>query len=106
MSSSEITPKGLYVRRREFLRLGAGSALALSVPAFAKTKVEHGAKLPGVTPSPKYALPEEKKNAFEEITTYNNFYELGTDKSDPSENASKLQTRPWPLSAEGEVGKR
>src|SRR5437870_11755308 len=104
MSSSEITPKRLYVRRREFLKLGAGSALALSLPAFAKAKVGHGAKLCGVTANPKYALAEEKKNALEDITTYNNFYELATDKSDPSENTSKLQTRPWTVRSEGEVG--
>jgi sulfoxide reductase catalytic subunit YedY len=101
-----VTPKALYLRRREFLRLGAGSALALSaLPALARAKVAHGAKLSGVTPNPKYALAEEKKNAFDEITTYNNFYELGTDKSDPSDNADKLQTRPWTVSVEGEVGK-
>jgi methionine sulfoxide reductase catalytic subunit len=105
MRSSEITPKSLYLRRREFLKLGAGSALALSLPAFARAKVEHGPKLAGVTPNPKFTLPDEKQNSFEDITTYNNFYELGMDKSDPSENASKLQTRPWTLSVEGEVGK-
>jgi methionine sulfoxide reductase catalytic subunit len=105
MRSSEITPKSLYLRRRDFLRLGAGSALALSLPAFGRAKVEHGPKLAGVAPNPKYALAEEKKNSFEDITTYNNFYELGADKSDPSENASKLQTRPWTVSVEGEVGK-
>ena len=105
MRSSLVTPKSWYLRRREFLRLGAGSALFLSLPAFARAKVEHGPKLAGVTANPKYALAEEKKNAFEDIATYNNFYELGTDKSDPSENASKLQTRPWTLSVEGEVGK-
>jgi len=105
MRSSEITPKSLYLRRREFLKLGAGSAVALSLPAFARAKVEHGPKLAGVTPNPKFTLPDEKKNSFEDITTYNNFYELGTDKSDPSENASKLQTRPWTLSVEGEVAK-
>jgi len=105
MRSSEITPKSLYLRRREFLKLGAGSAVALSLPAFGRAKVEHGPKLAGVTPNPKFTLPEEKKNSFEDITTYNNFYELGTDKSDPSENASKLQTRPWTLSVEGEVAK-
>ncbi len=105
MRSSEITPKSLYLRRREFLKLGAGSAVALSLPAFGRAKVEHGPKLAGVTPNPKFTLPEEKKNSFEDITTYNNFYELGTDKSGPSENASKLQTRPWTLSVEGEVAK-
>src|SRR6476646_2633839 len=97
MRSSLVTPKSWYLRRREFLRLGAGSALFLSLPAFARAKVEHGAKLAGVTANPKYALAD--------IATYNHFYELGTDKSDPSENASKLQTRPWTLSVEGEVGK-
>lgn len=105
MRSSEVTPKALYVRRREFLKLGAGSAIALSLPAWAKAKLSHGPKLAGVTANPQYALPEEKKNSFDEIASYNNFYELGTDKSDPSENAAKLQTRPWTLSVEGEVGK-
>ncbi len=105
MRASDVTPRSVYLRRREFLKLGAGSALALSLPAFARAKVEHGPKLPGVTANPAFALPEEKKNSFEDITTYNNFYELGTDKSDPSENAAKLQTRPWTLSVEGEVGK-
>ena len=105
MRPSEITPKSLYLRRREFLKLGAGSALALSFPAFARAKVDHGPKLAGVTANPGFALPEEKQNSFEDITTYNNFYELGADKSDPSENAAKLQTRPWTVSVEGEVAK-
>ena len=105
MRWSEVTPRSLYVRRREFLKLGAGSALALSLPAFARAKVEHGPKLAGVTANPNHALAEEKKNSFEDITTYNNFYELGSDKSDPSDNAGKLQTRPWTVSVEGEVGK-
>jgi len=105
MRPSDVTPKSVYLRRREFLKVGAGSALALSLPAFARAKVEHGPKLAGVTVNPAFALAEEKKNSFEDITTYNNFYELGMDKSDPSENAAKLQTRPWTLSVEGEVGK-
>ena len=102
---SEITPRSLYLRRRDFLKLGAGSALALSLPARARMGAEHGPRLAGVTPNPKYALPEEKKNAFEEITSYNNFYELGTDKEDPMINAGRLKTRPWTVSVEGEVGK-
>src|SRR5438067_11851439 len=84
MSSSEITPKQLYVRRREFLKLGAGSALALSLPAFAKAKVEHGAKLAGVTANPKYALAEEEKNAYDGITASHNFHGVGTDNSHSS----------------------
>jgi sulfoxide reductase catalytic subunit YedY len=99
-----VTPKALYLRRREFLKLGAGSALALSLPALARAKVERGPKLP-VHANPAYALGEEKKTPFEDVTTYNNFYELGTDKSDPSENAATLKTRPWTVTVEGEVAK-
>jgi sulfoxide reductase catalytic subunit YedY len=40
-----------------------------------------------------------------DVTTYNNFYEFGTDKSDPAENARTLKPRPWPVSIEGEVRK-
>ncbi|HET9752529.1 MAG TPA: mononuclear molybdenum enzyme YedY, partial [Myxococcales bacterium] len=94
MKSSDITPRSLYLRRRDFLKLGAGSAAMLALPAFGKTGVPHGARLASVTPNPKYALPEEKKNSFDDIASYNNFYELGTDKSDPSENAGKLVTQP------------
>ena len=106
LPESEVTPKALWLRRREFLKLGAGSAALLaSGAAFAKTEAKHGAKLPGVKPNAKYALGEEKKTPFESITTYNNFYELGTDKSDPADNAAKLNTSPWTVSVEGEVGK-
>lgn len=104
MKSSEITPRALFLRRRDFLKLGAGSALLPSLAALAKD-AKHGPKLEGVSPNPKYALAEEKKTPFEDITTYNNFYELGTDKSDPSNNAGRLVTSPWTVSVEGEVGK-
>ncbi|MGE5049402.1 MAG: twin-arginine translocation signal domain-containing protein, partial [Deltaproteobacteria bacterium] len=50
MKSSDITPKSLYLRRRDFLKLGAGSAAALALPAFAKTGVPHGPRLASVTP--------------------------------------------------------
>ena len=100
----QITPKSLYLRRRDFLKLGAGSALVLSTGALARTEVAHGPKLPGVKPNAKYTV-EDKLTPFEDITTYNNFYELGTDKGDPSENASKLTTRPWTVEVSGEVGK-
>src|SRR5438477_9573058 len=99
----EITPKSVWLRRREFLKLGAGSALLASLPAWARAKVEHGPRLQGVKPS-KYD-PGEKQTPFEDITTYNNFYELGTDKGDPSENAAALKTRPWTVEVTGEVGK-
>ena len=101
--SSEITPKALYLRRREFLALGAGGAGALLLSAragAAPAEVAHGRKLDGVKPG--QPSTDEKKNSFDEITHYNNFYEFGTDKDDPARHGGKLQTRPWTVKVEGE----
>src|SRR5207253_5300594 len=103
---SEITPRTLYLRRREFLALGAAGAGALLFPrraAAASANVPHGPKLEGIKPG--QPSTDEKKNSFEEITHYNNFYEFGTDKDDPARHAAKLQTRPWPVKVEGECAK-
>src|SRR6266446_5588343 len=103
--SSEITPKALYLRRREFLSLGAAGAGALLFAGGARAAAEtpHGRKLEGVKPG--QPSSDEKKNSLEEITHYNNFYEFGTDKDDPARHASKLQTRPWAVKVEGECAK-
>ncbi|TMB08098.1 MAG: protein-methionine-sulfoxide reductase catalytic subunit MsrP [Deltaproteobacteria bacterium] len=102
--SSEITSKALYLRRREFLALGAAGAGALLLPRHARAaETPHGRKLDGVKPG--QPSTEEKKNSFEEITHYNNFYEFGTDKDDPARHAAKLQTRPWTVKVEGECAK-
>src|SRR5882757_7306092 len=102
--SSEITPKSLYLRRREFLALCAAGAGALLFPAGARAAgTPHGRKLEGVKPG--QPSTDEKKNSFDEITHYNNFYEFGTDKDDPARHASKLQTRPWAVKVEGECAK-
>src|SRR6266851_5188347 len=99
--SSQITPKALYLRRREFLALGAAGAGALLLPRGARAaETPHGRKLEGVKPG--QPSTDEKKSSFEEITHYNNFYEFGTDKDDPARHASKLQTRPWTVKVEGE----
>jgi methionine sulfoxide reductase catalytic subunit len=103
--SSEITPLSAYLRRREFLALGAAGAGAVLLggsSAFA-AKEQHGAKLPNVKQS-SYTLPD-KKTPFGDITNYNNFYEFGMDKDDPARNAGKLKTRPWSVSVEGECAK-
>ena len=47
----------------------------------------------------------DKQTSLSDITSYNNYYEFGLDKSDPAAHAGKLQTRPWTVSVEGEVGK-
>jgi sulfoxide reductase catalytic subunit YedY len=62
-----------------------------------------GAKLAAKV-NPAFVTPE-KQTAFKDATSYNNFYEFGTDKGDPAENAHTLRTRPWTVSIEGEVKK-
>ena len=101
---SEITPSGLYLDRRRFLRLGAGSVIGatvlaqgLSTPALAVTK------LPKVVKGP--YDPGEELTPYESVTTYNNFYEFGTEKEDPSQLAASLHPRPWKVAVEGEVSK-
>jgi len=102
---SEITPLGAYLRRRELLAGGAAAATGLVFSLTGcKTKAAPPApKLPGVKKGP--YTTTEPLTAFKDITTYNNFYELGTDKDDPSKNADALRTRPWTVSFEGELKK-
>ena len=106
--ASEITPQHVVEERRRFIQkmaLGAvaGSALweMANRKAFAQTAPEHklGAKL-----NPAYSALD-KPTPFKDATSYNNFYEFGTDKSEPAVNAHTLQTRPWTVSIEGEVRK-
>src|SRR6202008_912867 len=47
----------------------------------------------------------EKQTPYQDVTSYNNFYEFGTDKADPGHNAHTLKTRPWTVAVEGEVKK-
>ena len=94
---SDITPKQVYVNRRRFL---AGS-LAFGALAGA---AQAGMKLTDARKT-SYNVGNEKITPLETITHYNNFYEFGTDKSDPAENAKNFRTSPWTLKVEGEVAK-
>jgi methionine sulfoxide reductase catalytic subunit len=98
---SEITPKDLYLNRRQFL-LAAGATL-VGLDTVLSNVAAAGEKLSNVDKST-YST-SEKVNSLRDITTYNNFYELGTDKGDPARNAKYLTTRPWTVSVEGEVKK-
>ena len=110
LPSSEITPESVYVNRRAFMRAaivaGAGAALIGpgSSPLVAAT-VQNGGVWP-ITDAAKSPLSTtEKVNAFEDITGYNNFYEFGTDKSDPARHQGKLTVRPWTVKIDGHVAK-
>jgi len=109
IKSSEITSKELYLNRRQFIRAASATAVATSammsglnfflLPAEARA----GEKLNDVRKSS--FSTNEKQNSFKDITNYNNFYELGTDKEDPAANAKYLITRPWTVTVEGEIKK-
>ncbi len=92
-----ITPETVYLHRRHLLAFGG----ALALPAHA-TEPTPLPKLPGGKSAVSGAVVMEKPTAFKDASTYNNFYEFGTDKSDPAENAGSLRTRPWTVSVEGE----
>ena len=108
--SSEITPKSLYLRRREFIQSTSGGALATVVsammpPALASLTAQGGlTKLANVQKSP-LSTTEEKLTQYDAVTGYNNFYEFGTEKEDPARNAHTLNPKPWKLTIDGEVGK-
>jgi sulfoxide reductase catalytic subunit YedY len=106
IKAAEITAKELYLNRRQFMAsaLGAGAALA-GLDLIAAPQAHALAKLANVKKGPAAYQTAEKLNSLKEITSYNNFYELGVDKGDPEQNAKYLTTKPWSVEVEGEVKK-
>lgn len=98
--SSEITPESLYWNRRRFLGAVGG--------------VMGATLLPGLTPWPplrsgegerRARVEDDTPNSYEDITHYNNYYEFGPDKRDPSEHSLAFRPRPWTVAVGGEVHK-
>jgi sulfoxide reductase catalytic subunit YedY len=112
--SSEITSRQLYLNRRDFIRAAAGTAAAAATGILASEATlgaaepaPHGRKLDNVRPSPLSLDPKvEKPNKWEEITTYNNYYELGVDKDMPSRYGKNLKPEPWTVTVDGECSKK
>jgi len=120
--SSEITPPGLYVRRREFIKSGAlfvATSAALGTGLISLSSL--GTADPPATPPP---LPKasggaakwqvsrrgrfgttEAQTSYESITTYNNYYELGFSKSEPAGEGFRIKTKPWTVRVVGEVAR-
>lgn len=90
---SDVTPRADYVNRRRFL----AGAIGLGSAAWA------GTKLPGITKS--RLSTDEKMTPYQDVTTYNNYYEFGTAKDAPAVNATAFRTSPWTVRIEGEVAK-
>jgi len=109
IKSAEITPREHYLNRRQFMlsttamALGAGAILSGADLSGVVSKA-HGADKLGNVKKSSFSTTE-KLNSLKEITSYNNFYELGPDKEDPAANAKYLTTRPWTVAVEGEIKK-
>ena len=109
--SSDITSASTYQSRRELMKLmatgAAGAALATwasrEAMAQAVTKPGKLATLAGGKSSVAGAMAMEKITDYKDATTYNNYYEFGTDKADPAKNAGTLVTKPWSVAIEGLV---
>jgi methionine sulfoxide reductase catalytic subunit len=109
--SSEITGERLYLRRREFMQLGAGLVGAAAggvLAACASNAVDAAAPPANAAPqtpladvTKKMVTTTEPLNTFEQITGYNNYYEFGTGKSDPAKYAGRLKTSPWTVKIDG-----
>ena len=91
--SSEITPEAEYLNRRQFLGM-VGSIGAISATGALTEAVIGGMRPVG-------AQPTDEVTDEEKVTSYNNYYEFGTDKEDPKANSQRLRTRPWTVKIEG-----
>jgi sulfoxide reductase catalytic subunit YedY len=108
IKSSEITDKKVYLRRREFIQAAAVATAGAAAGALAVGNADAQS-----WPRVKIADPiqnsgwgkGEKPNEYQDITTYNNFYEFGTEKDEPAANAHTLKTTPWRVKVDGLVGK-
>lgn len=104
---SEITPLTIYQQRRRLMLQAAGLAVAAggtswaSRAAVAAPATPQGAALTAAANSTFVLM--DKPTDYKDATTYNNFYEFGTDKSDPARHAGRMQVEPWTVEVEGEV---
>ncbi len=120
--SSEITPPELYARRREFLKTGAlfvatSVGVGVGLSQLSSLGSADPPKKPPPVPLPEPgAMPwkidrrgqfkvDEAQTPYEDVTTYNNYYELGLSKSEPAEQAFHLKSRPWTVRVTGHVAK-
>jgi methionine sulfoxide reductase catalytic subunit len=106
---SELTPWPAWRARRSLLSAGASvAAFSIAAPAFAQSAAPSqlvGGNVPKLLAKPGSVVTMEKATPYKDVTSYNNFYEFGTEKEDPARYANTLKPRPWSLKIEGEVKK-
>ena len=98
LKDCDVTDQGLFLRRRQFIAGGAAAGTALALGA-------GPASAAALTYSPNKMPISEKPTALKDITSYNNFYEFGTQKDDPQANSKAFKPRPWTVVIDGLVKK-
>ncbi len=108
IASSEITPEAIYLNRRNFMRVGSGLALAatgLTLPASAGEIETKPLEYSAVGKSGAGFSTDEALTPARDISSYCNFYEFGTSKTDPGSYAHEMSVDPWSIDVQGEVAK-
>jgi len=95
IASSEITPESAYINRRVFLK-DAGLISLTAGGILAACRQEAAAQEQDL---------KAEQTSYDDVTSYNNFYEFGTDKEDPKANAQNFKTKPWSVKVDGLVNK-
>lgn len=111
LRESDVTPKELFLKRREFIAAAGVTAAAVAAnglgvfgdAAVVEAQNPAAQKLTNLKKSP--FSTDEKLNSYRDVTTYNNFYEFGTDKADPGKYAGTLKPKPWSVVVEGQCAK-
>jgi methionine sulfoxide reductase catalytic subunit len=106
IASSEITSESWYLRRREFLQAaGLTAAAAVTGALGMDDSADAAPALEKLIVTKKMVTTTEDQNSFKDITTYNNFYEFGADKEDPSQYSGNFKPKPWSVVVEGDCAK-
>ncbi len=101
INPSEITPEHVFMQRRKFIKQFSLGVSGLGYLSFSGKSIAQLLKLPAISESKD--KPADKLSAYEDIISYNNYYEFGTSKADPAKYAHQLNTQGWQIKIEGEV---
>ena len=106
IKESEVTDEGLYISRRRFIRSAATAGAGIGLIGAASPLLSCASDRRAIAADDTAgASQDDELTPYEDVTTYNNFYEFGTGKDDPAKNAHTLRTRPWTVNVEGECNK-
>lgn len=103
LTENDVTNEKLFNKRRNFIKAGGTALMASYIPTIAWAQATQFASQ--ISQAPNTRTLDEELHSFEDITTHNNFYELGTGKTDPARYADSLDTNDWKIEVTGECGK-